>query len=74
MEKSKEEKEITAFSWPTLFFVTGVSSFMFSFLLKILSGSYPLLFLSIGAATLLLGILYLFANNQYKTTQPKPRR
>jgi hypothetical protein len=74
MEKTSEEKEMQLFSWPTFFFVTGVSSFCFSFLLKILNGNHSLLFLSIGAAALLAGILNLFANNKGPGTTVKPHQ
>jgi hypothetical protein len=70
MEKTNEEKEIQAFSWPTFLFVTGVSSFCFSFLLRILSGNHSLLFLSIGAAALLAGILNLLANSLGSAAKP----
>ena len=51
-----DEKEMMEFSWTALFFVTGVSSFIFNAILKILDGSHSHLLLMTGYITLFLGV------------------
>jgi hypothetical protein len=57
MEKSKEEKEITEFSWPSFLIVTGCSLLFFSFVLKFLDGSHLPIFLYAGGVILVLGLI-----------------
>jgi membrane protein required for beta-lactamase induction len=52
-----DERDMREFSWPGLFLVTGTCFFIFSLLLKFLSGSYPGIFIWIGIISLSLGIL-----------------
>jgi hypothetical protein len=69
MEKTNIEKELFAFSWPLFLFVSGVSSFLFSFALRVINGTHSAGFLCAGAIFLLLGILILLLNRaDYKAT------
>jgi hypothetical protein len=52
-----DERDMREFSWPGLFLVTGTCFFIFSLLLKFLSGSYPVIFIWIGIISLSLGVL-----------------
>ncbi len=52
-----EDKEMKDFSWLTLFFVTGISSLLFSLVLKFLDGNHSTLLLWIGALALVIGLL-----------------
>ncbi|MBK8140238.1 MAG: hypothetical protein IPK57_03970 [Chitinophagaceae bacterium] len=52
-----EDKEMKDFSWLTLFFVTGISSLLFSFVLKFLDGNHSTFLLWIGAVTLAIGLI-----------------
>ena len=52
-----DERDRREFSWPGLFLVTGTCFFIFSLMLKFLSGSYPRIFIWIGIISLFLGIL-----------------
>ena len=52
-----EEKETNRFSWPALFFVTGICCFAFRFVLKILEGNYSGFFLIAGIVAMVLGLL-----------------
>jgi hypothetical protein len=49
MEKTNTEKELFTFSWPLFFFVSGVSSFFFSFALRVINGAHSTGFLCAGA-------------------------
>jgi hypothetical protein len=57
MEKTKEEKDINAFSWPTLFIVTGISFFLFFLILKLVEGQHKSFFLYTGAISFVCGLL-----------------
>jgi hypothetical protein len=50
-----EDKEMRDFSWTGLFLVTGICSFLFSAVMKMLEGTYIPLFTWMGIACLLLG-------------------
>jgi hypothetical protein len=52
-----EDNDKREFSWQTFFFVSGFSCFAFSGTLKILDGSFSVLFLWVGAISILLGLL-----------------
>ena len=52
-----DERDTRKFSWPGLFFVTGVCFFTFCLLLKLLNGSYPVLFFWVGTISVSLGLL-----------------
>jgi hypothetical protein len=52
-----EERENDQFSWTSLFFVTGISFWIFSFVLKILDASHITIFNRIGLGATILGIL-----------------
>jgi hypothetical protein len=57
MEKTKEEKEMNASSWPALFIVTGISFFLFFLILKLAEGQHKSFFLYAGAISLVCGLL-----------------
>ncbi len=57
MEKSNEEKDLYAFSWPSFLMVTGVSLFLFALVLKFIDGEHISLFLYAGAGSLVAGFL-----------------
>lgn len=52
-----EERENDQFSWTSLFFVTGISFWIFSFVLKVLDASHIIIFSRIGLGATILGIL-----------------
>lgn len=56
-----KEKGIQGFSWTSLFLVTSLCFFAFSWLLKILDDAVPRLFLWAGVMALGLGCLSLIA-------------
>ena len=63
-----EDQENQEFSWTSLFFVTGICFWVFSFMLKILDAAHVVLFNRIGVGSTLLGILaYL---NTWLTQKP----
>ena len=72
MEKTNTEKELFAFSWPLFLFVSGTSSFIFSFVLRFINGAHSTGFLCAGAIFLLLGFVNLLVNNaSYKAPSAK---
>jgi hypothetical protein len=56
-----EEREMMKFSWPGLFIVTSICSFIFSFFLKLIDGVHTSLFIKIGFITLILACFSLLA-------------
>jgi len=52
-----DEREMREFSWPTLFFVTGFSSFLFGGVLKFLNSSHIKYFIYAGLVALFLGVI-----------------
>lgn len=52
-----EDKDMNAFSWTALFFVTSFCFFAFSGLMNLLDGNGPGLFIWIGFIALFLGLL-----------------
>jgi hypothetical protein len=51
------EKEMREFSWPTLFFVTGFSFFLFGGVLKFLNSSHIKYFMFAGLLAMFLGTI-----------------
>ena len=52
-----EDQDKQEFSWTSLFFVTGLCFWGFSFLLKLLDAAHVVLFNRIGIGSISLGIL-----------------
>lgn len=50
-----DDKELK-FSWTIMFFVTGLSCIIFSYITKFLEGDHPSLLLLIAGVTILLGL------------------
>lgn len=60
MEEAQEDKEMREFSWSTLFIVSGLSCFIFSWVLKLLDGTHPPLLLKIGSLAIILAFFNWF--------------
>ena len=52
-----EDNDVKDFSWTGLFLVTGICSFLFSGIMKMLEGSYVPFFTWIGISCLLMGAI-----------------
>lgn len=69
-----EEKEMKEFSWLTLFFVTGISLILFSFVLKFLDGRHSVPMLWASVVTFILGVLSWFGKILIKQPPKKKRK
>ena len=52
-----EEKEMYEFSWSGLFIVTACCSFLFSGIIKLLDGIFPIVLLVVGSIATILAII-----------------
>ena len=52
-----EDRDQNKFSWTALFFVTGISFWGFTFILKVLDATHVVLFMRVGLSFIVLGIL-----------------
>ena len=61
-KQEKNEQEMLKFSWTGLLLVTGCSSLIFSYVVKILDGNHSRFLLLTGSAAVFLGILCWIVN------------
>jgi len=66
-----EEKELKEFSWTGLFIVTGLCFWGFSAILEFLDHTHPRIFIWIGSASVLLGVLNMISKLVSRTSIKK---